>query len=121
VNDEWTWEPFSADGIATIRYKRNAVVTEDMARQTLLEFATLAGSRRLVLLADLRNVKSITREARVAYGNAAERYGGLALLAGSLSTQVIANFFIGLSRPKVPTQMFTDEQKALTWLRRYTA
>lgn len=74
-----------------------------------------------MVLADIRQAKSVSREARALFGEAADRYAALALLAGSLPTQVIANFFIGLNRPKVPTQMFTDEAKALTWLRQYVA
>jgi hypothetical protein len=61
----------------------------------------------------------VTREARVIFGGASDAFSALALLAGSPKTQLIANFFIGISRPKVPTQMFTDEEKALAWLRRH--
>ena len=121
VEDPYVWEPLGADGIARIRYKAGAIVTGDVARKTVRELIALTTGKRIVLVADIRQMKSITREARVIYSNAADAYSALALLASSLSTQVIANFFIGLSRPKVPTQMFTDEEKAPTWLRRYTA
>jgi hypothetical protein len=43
----------------------------------------------------------------------------IALLAASPATQVIANFFLGLDRPDVPTEMFTDEAQARAWLRRH--
>jgi hypothetical protein len=64
-------------------------------------------------------VKSLTREARKYFDNVTESFSALALLAGSPATQLMVNFFIGMSRPKVPTHMFTDEEKALTWLRRH--
>jgi hypothetical protein len=121
VDDPYVWEPLGSDGVAKIRYKAGAIVTEDVARKTVAELMALTSGKRIVLLADLRQLKSITREARVFFANATNAYAAIALLAGSLPTQVMANFFIGLSRPKVPTQMFTDEEKALTWLRRYAA
>jgi hypothetical protein len=121
VDEPYVWEPFGSDGVARIRYTAGAIVTEDVARKTVAELMTLTAGRRIVLLADIRQQKSITREARVFYGNATNAYSALALLADSLPTQVIANFFMSLSRPKVPTQMFTSEEKALTWLHRYTA
>lgn len=118
--DPYVWEPLGSDGIARITYKTGAIVTEDVARKTVAEVVALTSGKRIVLLADIRRMKSISREARVVYGNATDAYAALALLAGSPMTQLIANFFIGPSHPKVPTQMFTDEQKALTWLRRHT-
>ena len=114
------WEPLGADGIVRCRFKAAVIITEEIARRTMAELATLASGRRIVLLADIRLVKSVSREARVFYDSATE-FSALALLAGSPATQMIANFFIGLKRPKVPTQMFTDEEKALAWLRRHTA
>jgi hypothetical protein len=34
---------------------------------------------------------------------------------------LIANFFIALNHPKIPTRIFTDEEKPLPWLRGYVA
>ncbi|MDQ2912890.1 MAG: STAS/SEC14 domain-containing protein [Chloroflexota bacterium] len=113
------WEPLTSDGIARIRYEAGDIVAEDLARATIVELKALTSGKRLPVLVDIRKMKSVTREARVVFGNAADAFSALALLAGSPRTQLIANFFIGLSRPKVPTQMFTDEEKALTWLRRH--
>jgi hypothetical protein len=113
------WEPLGPDGIAKIRYQVGDVVTEEIARATVGELRALTGGKRRPVLVDIRKLKLVTREARVIFGGASDSFLALALLAGSPKTQLIANFFIGISRPKVPTQMFTDEEKALTWLRRH--
>ena len=115
----FVWEPLGADGVARIRWTTGAVITGDLARTTIAELVSLTGGKRVPVLADIRQQKSMTREARTFYGNATDAFSALALFAGSPATQVIANFFIGLNRPNVPTKMFTDEEKALTWLRRY--
>jgi len=40
----------------------------------------------------------------------------LALYVESSLSRVIANFFIGVSRPSVPTKVFTEMDDALRWL-----
>ena len=111
-------EPLGEDGVARIRYTVDAVLTEALARRAMADLGILTNGERRPLLADIRKVKSLTREARKYLDNATW-FSALALLAGSPATQLMVNFFLGMTRPKVPTQMFTDEEKALAWLRRY--
>jgi hypothetical protein len=115
----YVYEPFGPDGIVRMRWLPGAVITEALARTTLTELATLTAGKKAPLLADIRQMKSMTREARKVYGDATDAFSAMALLATSPVTQMIANFFIGINRTKAPTQMFTDEEKALTWLRRH--
>lgn len=119
VDAPYVWEPLGADGIARCRFNTAAVVTEAVARRTMVDLGALTSGKRIPLLADIRKMKSLTREGRVFYDDVTDRFSALALLAGSPATRLIANFFIGMRRPKVPTQMFTNEEKALAWLRRY--
>lgn len=116
----FVWEPIGPDGIAKIRWATGAVITEELARASLIALAAQTKGKRAPVLADIRKLKSMTRESRKVYGSSTEAVAAIALLAASATTQVIANFFIGLNRPSVPTQMFTDEEKALIWLRRFT-
>ena len=41
-----------------------------------------------------------------------------ALVGGTALGRAIAGFFIGLSRPKIPTELFGDFESALLWSRR---
>ena len=34
----------------------------------------------------------------------------------SLAQKIIANFYIRLNKPKIPTNFFTDEDSAIEWL-----
>lgn len=43
-------------------------------------------------------------------------YRAVALVAGSASTRMLANFFLGLKRGAIPVRMFTSETDALAWL-----
>jgi hypothetical protein len=112
----WTIGP---DRPATITWAAGAVCTEDLARASTAELQTLTGGKAVPILADIRKWKSMTRGARSYYGNATGLIAAVALLVGSPASRMTANFFIGLNKPNVPTQMFTNEDDAIRWLRRY--
>jgi hypothetical protein len=118
VETPYVWT-IAADRIATITWSAGAVCTEALARATTIELMALTGGARLPVLADIRKWKSMTRDARTFYGGATDTFSALALLVSSPATRMTANFFMGLNRPNVPTQMFNDEAEALRWLRRY--
>jgi hypothetical protein len=116
VDTLYVWA-IGADRVATITWSTGAVCTEALARASIVELMDLSGGARLPVLADIRKWKSMTRDARTFYGNATDSFSALALLVSSPATRMTANFFIGVNRPNVPTQMFTDEAEALRWLR----
>jgi hypothetical protein len=64
---------------------------------------------------------STTRDARE-YASSAESIEGV--LAGAILTDTsfnafIANFFIKVTRPRIPTRIFTREEDALKWLEQF--
>jgi len=74
------------------------------------------------VLIDMREMKSITREAREYFAN--ERTCSIqratALLIKSKVTRVMANFFMGLNKPITPTRMFTESEDAVQWLKKFS-
>lgn len=79
----------------------------------------LAGDKMVPVLIDLRQMKSITHDARKYYaGEEPARYSlALALIVESPLSKVIGNFFIGLNKTSFPTRLFTREQEAVDWLK----
>jgi hypothetical protein len=80
--------------------------------------AAAAGKPRPTL-ADLRGMRSATREARQ-LGASAEVVAitsRMAIVVGNPVTRVLGNFFMQVTNPKFPTRLFTDEAAARTWLR----
>lgn len=71
-------------------------------------------------LADVRKVRGIDREAREYFSSDEARVGVIAgaLLIDSQFSSSIANFFlkVTLSKPKIPTRIFSKKEKALSWL-----
>ena len=107
------------DGIC--RGRARAGYDEDLegARALIAHMRAIGGGRPLPLLMDIREGRSITREARayLASAEAAEVLSRGAIVVASSTSQVIGNFFIRLARPLRPTRLFHDEVSALAWLR----
>ena len=76
------------------------------------------GIKRPVLI-DIRQLKSITKEAREYYASKeTAQYGtAVALLLSSPATKVIGNFFIRFNKPTLPFKIFTSENEAVDWLK----
>jgi len=73
------------------------------------------------VLADTSNVKSVTREAEkyMATGIAMQYLNATAILVHSRVAKLISNIYIRLSHPSIPTKVFIDKGKALTWLKQF--
>jgi hypothetical protein len=63
-------------------------------------------------------VKHITKEARefLASKEGCQKVKRCAIVISSEVTKIIANFFIRINKPQVPTTIFTSEEKARQWL-----
>jgi hypothetical protein len=107
------------DGIFRSRTNSESEITVELAREHLEIHTKLTRGKKTPVLTDIREIKSITRAARVHLsGEEADKvHSALAILTGSQVSKVIGNFFLGLNRPKFPTKMFTSEEKAVEWLK----
>jgi len=80
--------------------------------------AELGRGQKIASLADIREIKSVTREARLYFvGEVAARIvKAQAVMVGSPLSRVIGNFY-GLYGVPYPIRLFTVEDKAVAWLR----
>jgi hypothetical protein len=69
------------------------------------------------------HLSSISNEARIltASSEFAEGTIAKALLISSMGHRIVGNFYLTVNRPALPTQIFTERQKALDWLRQKVA
>lgn len=88
------------------------------AKENIAATFELAGRRQIGVLVDMRGVRSQTREARQYFaGHEAEQVTrAVALLIGSPVSRVLANFYLRLRTPRIPTALFTNEDEAIAWL-----
>ena len=43
----------------------------------------------------------------------------VALVVDTPVSRVLGNFYLGLSKPHIPSRLFNDEAEALDWLKRF--
>jgi hypothetical protein len=107
------------NGIIHYQVVPEAEVTIEDTREYVEIQAKLTGGKKIPNLTDLRDVKSITREAR-AYLSGEEAVSltsACALIIGSPVSKIIGNFFLGLNKPAYPTRLFISEENAFEWLK----
>ena len=107
------------DGIVWLIWLPNAEVTLAAAKESVAAIATLTQGKSSPLLVDMRTVRFTDLEARAYYSgprNTATK--AIALLVGSPVSRVIADFFLRINKPSIPTRMFTSEAEALEWLKK---
>ena len=110
------------DGIIHYKVLPGVEVTIDDTREYVKIQCGLTKNKKVLNLTDLREVKSITHEAReYLSGEEVERItAACALLIGSPVSKVIGNFFLGINKPPYPIKIFTTEEKAAEWLKGFS-
>jgi hypothetical protein len=98
-----------------------SVQTLAEAQENMQAVEQLAQGRPCALLVDLRQIRSQDREAREYYTRPenAKALRAVAVLIDSPMSRVIGNFFIGFSKPVVPTRLFRSEAEAIEWLQAF--
>lgn len=81
-----------------------------------VQYAARVG-RPCAVVVLLGSLTSQDAEARRIYasGMQPERFFAVSLVVTSALSRAIGSFFLGLSRPSVPTKMFGDFDKAIAW------
>lgn len=115
----WTW--IEEDGIARTKVKPNSQVTLEHAQENTEAVNALTSLESFPLIVDTTQIGTISKEARKHFSmnNRTTRVNALALLIDSRTSMVIGNFFIEFNKPKVPTKLFVNEEKALKWISKY--
>ena len=67
---------------------------------------------------DVQNVIGVTKEVRgFAKTDAAIRnHEAFTLIVGSTLSRLLASFFLGINKPKIPIKLFEDKVTAKKWL-----
>ncbi len=112
-----TW--MESDGIARTVVKPGAEIFLQDAKENTAMIETFHNEKKFPLLVDMRNIKSISSEAREHFtlkGRESVVNAYAMVLSSSLS-RMIGNFFLSFHKPIVPVKLFDHEDKALIWLK----
>ena len=107
------------EGIIRETEDAGSSVDLNAAKEIIAAYAALCKNELKPILVDIRNIKSITAEARgyLAGEGGAKFTRAVALLIDSPLSRIIGNSFLGLNKPSFPTRLFTTKEQALIWLR----
>ena len=113
---QWVGE----DGIIRVICLPGVVMSLEDAIENVNALPEDSISAKPPVLIDLRQIRSLTREAREFFsGPRNTRIVAAALLIGSPLSRMIGNFFIGLSKMSVDHRLFTSYGEAIAWLTAY--
>lgn len=111
------------DGIGRLHYAPNAELTLKDAREVIAAYDTMRQDKRLPLLIDASKMRSFSRESRLHFTSdeVANSISACGIIVGTPVSKVLGNFYLGLSNPKLPSRLFTSEDEALAWLKRFVS
>ncbi len=110
------------DGYILTKVKPDSEILLQDAKDNTAAVIKVSGDSNFPILVDLRQIKSISKEARDHFSMRGRKphVTAIAMLVKSPVSRIIGNFFLGLNRPTVPTRLFTSEVDAKTWMKRNT-
>ncbi len=114
-NDEIKFE--LEDGILIATWKA-VFLDKALVKKIINHRLEVLKGKSYPFLSNIKSIKNSTKEARDFLASKEGCQGALsvAILINSQVSKMIANFFIGYSKPFIPTRMFTDEAEAKKWL-----
>ena len=107
------------DGISWMLFAPGSDITEEDMREILvLTQSTLLSGEQLLALIDIREMNSISSEARnlAAAKDLEYMHKAMAIVVTSPAMKLVANFFIHFHKPPRPTQLFSSPEEAKIWL-----
>ena len=112
----------SEDGVVIVRIRDGARQSLADARRNLAAALFEATGRRRPLLIDIRAAQPLDADARHYYSGQklVDNFSAIALLVdNSPFGNMMGNIYLRVARLGIPTQLFTDQSRALAWLIKY--
>jgi hypothetical protein len=106
-------------GLVIVRVNDGAAQSLGDAKLNLAAAVSETGGVRRPLLIDIRTAQPLEADARHHYSGQTlvEAFSALALLVeGSPFGRMLGNVYLRVARPGIPTQLFSDEARAVEWL-----
>lgn len=115
----FTW--MGEDGIARTKVKKGSEVKLEHAQENSVVVNSFYIDKKFPLLIDARGIKSMEREARTFFTTNGRNTHTLAfgIIIDSSVSKAVGNFFMAISKPRVPTRLFLNEAAALEWLQEF--
>ena len=105
--------------IYNVKFLLNCDIDIAVAKEIIEKSAMLIQPNEVhANLVDAREMHFLSNEARTLFSRQNnDSLSGVALLVSSVTQRAFANLYLQISRPHIPTVVFTDERLALSWLK----
>lgn len=109
------------EGILRTTFLEGAEIDLEEAKENLRSVRKLSGGNKILNLVDGRAYFTMTKRARdFAAGKESNEFNiACAIVSNSLTNRLLINFFITFHKPPAPVKMFSSEEEALKWLRKF--
>ncbi len=109
------------DGIIVLITKDNTTLDVEDVRENAETFGLLSGGKKAPILIIGGAYSTVTKDARDFMATEESLKYSLceAFLLKYLAQRILINFYIKVNKPIVPTKMFTNEDKAIEWLKAF--
>ena len=98
----------------------NVHVDLKVARHAIEKRMELTQGQVYPALADMRAIKDMDREAREYFATEGVwELSARAIITGNILTRTIAEVFMMINRPPIPTRLFSEYAEAKQWLKLY--
>lgn len=106
------------EGILFFEYKPNTTIDLEVARRVVADRIAFQNERELPVLCDMRGIISTDKAGRDYLAKSGSLLAkAVALIVSEKVSMTLSAFYLEINKPSVPTQIFTDEQEALEYLR----
>lgn len=104
------------DGVVHLVWAPRVATGLEDAVAAIEAMERLTGGRRAPLLVDTHDSGPQDRAARMEFVRRGDLVSAVALVVATPLSRMMGDFFLTVSKPKVPTRLFDDEASALAWL-----
>lgn len=106
------------EGILFFEYKPNTIIDLEVAMRVVADRVAFQNERQLPVFCDMRGMISIDKAGRDYLAKSGSLLAkAVALIVNENVSMTLSTFYLEINKPSVPTQIFTDEQEALEYLR----
>ena len=107
-------------GILFFEYKPNTIIDLEVAMRVVADRVAFQNERQLPVFCDMRGMISIDKPGRDYLAKSGSLLAkAVALIVNENVSMTLSTFYLEINKPSVPTQIFTDEQEALEYLRSF--
>jgi hypothetical protein len=108
------------EGILFFEYKPNTTIDLEVAMRVVADRVAFQNERQLPVFCNMRGMISIDKAGRDYLAKSGSLLAkAVALIVNENVSMTLSTFYLEINKPSVPTQIFTDEQEALEYVRSF--